>query len=80
MLVSWDQNAVQNQEIKIVNISFENVSQFKYLGTTVTNQNLIQEEIKRRQNSGNACYHSVKNLLSSRLLSKNVKVRIYKTK
>jgi hypothetical protein len=55
------------------------VSQFKYLGTTVTNQNLIQEEIKRRLNSGNACYHSVQNLLSSRLLSKNVKVRIYKT-
>jgi hypothetical protein len=45
----------------------------------VTNQNLIQEEIKRRLNSGNACYHSVQNLLSSRLLSKNVKVRIYKT-
>jgi hypothetical protein len=55
------------------------VFQFKYLGATVTNQNLIQEEIKRRMNSGNACYHSVQNLLSSRLLSKNVKVRIYKT-
>jgi hypothetical protein len=55
------------------------VSQFKHLGTTVTNQNLIQEELKRRLNSGNACYHSVQNLLSSRLLSKNVKVRIYKT-
>jgi hypothetical protein len=38
--------------------------------TTVTDQNLIQEEIKRRLNSGNACYHSVKNLLPSRLLSK----------
>jgi hypothetical protein len=55
------------------------VSQFKYLGTTVTNQNLIQEEIKRRLNSGNACYHSVQNLLSSRLLSKYLKIRIYKT-
>jgi hypothetical protein len=41
--------------------------------------NLIQEEIKRRLNSGNACYHSVQNLLSSRLLSKNVKMTIYKT-
>jgi hypothetical protein len=49
------------------------------LGTTVTNQNLIQEEIKRRLNSGNACYHSIRDLLSSRLLSRNVKVRIYKT-
>jgi hypothetical protein len=61
------------------NRSFENVSQFKYLGMTVTNQNLFQEEIKRRLNSGSACYHSVQNLLSSHLLSKNVKVRIYKT-
>jgi hypothetical protein len=79
MLGSRDQNAGQNLDIKIGNRSFENVSQFKYLGTTVTDQNLIQEEIKRRLNSGNACYHSVQNLLSSCLLSKNVKVRIYKT-
>jgi hypothetical protein len=50
-----------------------------YFGTTVTNQNLIQEEIKRMLNSGNACYHSVQNLLSSRLLSKNLKIRIYTT-
>jgi hypothetical protein len=48
------------------------------MGTTVANQNLIQEEIERRL-TGNACYHSVQNLLSCRLLSKNVKVRIYKT-
>jgi hypothetical protein len=73
------QNAGQNREIKTGNKSFENVSQFKYLGMTVTNQNLIHEEIKRRLNSGNACYHSVQNLLPSRQLSKNVKVRIYKT-
>jgi hypothetical protein len=79
MLVSRDQNAGQNRKIKIGNRSFENVSQFKYLGTTVTNQNLIQEEIKKRLNSDNACYHSVQNLLSSHLLSKNVKVRIFKT-
>jgi hypothetical protein len=79
MLVAQDQNAGQNREIKIGNRSFDNVSQFKYLGTTVTNHNLIQEEIKRRLYSCNACYHSVQNLLSSRLLSKNVKVRIYKT-
>jgi hypothetical protein len=55
------------------------VSQFKYLGRTVTNQNLIQEKIESRLNSGKACYSSVQNLLSTRLLSKNVKVRIYKS-
>jgi hypothetical protein len=55
------------------------MSEFKYLGTTERNQNLIQEDIKRRLNSGNACYHSVQSLLSSRLLTKNVKIRIYKT-
>jgi hypothetical protein len=57
---------------------FCNVPQFKYLETTVTNKNLIQEEIKWRLNSGNAYYHSVQNILSSRLLSKHVKI-IYKT-
>jgi hypothetical protein len=45
--------------IQKANRSFGNVSQFKYLGTAVTTHNLIQEEIKRRLNSGNACYHSV---------------------
>jgi hypothetical protein len=46
---------------------------------TVTKQNLIQEEIERRLNFGNACYHSVQNLLSSHLLPKNIKIKIYKT-
>jgi hypothetical protein len=55
------------------------VEQFKYFGTTVTNQNLNHEEIKRRLNSGSACYHSVQKLLYSCLLSKNVKIRIYRT-
>jgi len=54
------------------------VEEFKYLGTTLTNQNSIQEEIKSRLKSGNACYHSVQNLLSSSLLSKNLKIKIYR--
>jgi hypothetical protein len=78
-LLSRHQNVGQNRDIKIANRSFGNVSQFKYLGKTVTNQNLIQEEIKRRLNSGNACYHSVQSLLSSRLLSTNLKIRICET-
>jgi hypothetical protein len=69
-MLSRDQNAEQNREIKIRNRSFGKISQFRYLGTTVTNQNFIHEEIKRRSNSGNDYYHSVQNLLSSRLLSK----------
>jgi hypothetical protein len=59
MLLSRRQNVRLNRDIKIANRSFENVSQFSYLGTTVTNQNLVQEEIKRRLNSGNACYYSI---------------------
>jgi hypothetical protein len=70
MLLSRHQNAGQNHDIKTANRCFENVAQLRYLETTATNQNLIQEEIKRRLNSGNACYHSVQNLLSFRLLSK----------
>jgi hypothetical protein len=48
------------------------------LGTALTNKNIMHEEIKSRLNSGNACYHSVKSLLSSCLVSRNVKVKIYK--
>ncbi|PNF29998.1 hypothetical protein B7P43_G06210 [Cryptotermes secundus] len=68
MLLSRHQNAGQNHDIKIGNRCFENVAQFRYLGA-MTDRNLIQEEIKRRLNLGNSCYHSVQNLLSSRLQS-----------
>jgi len=65
--------------MKIENSSFERVEEFRYLGTTLTNQNSIQEEIKSRLKLGNACYRSVQNLLSSSLLSKNLKIKIYRT-
>jgi hypothetical protein len=70
MLLSRHQNAGQNHVIKIANRCFENVAQFKYLGATVTNKNLIHDKIKWRLNSVSACYHSVQNLLSSCLLSR----------
>jgi hypothetical protein len=54
------------------------MAQFRYLGMTITIQNLIQEEMRWKLNSGNACYHSVQNLLSH-FLSKNMKIRTYKT-
>jgi hypothetical protein len=79
MLLSRHQNAGRNYDIKIANRCFENVAKFRYLGMRVTTKNLILEEIKRRLNSGNTCYHSVQNLMSSRLLSKYIKIRIYKT-
>ena len=55
------------------------MKEFKYLGTTLTNQSSIAEEMKIRLRSGNACYNSVQNLLSSRLLFKNLKIKIYRT-
>jgi hypothetical protein len=67
-----------NLDINIANRSFENVLWFRYLGKTVTNQNLIKEKMMMRLNSGNACYHYVQNLLSSRLLLKNLKIGVYK--
>ena len=65
--------------MRIDNSTFVRVEVFKYLGRTLTNQNSIAEEIKSRVRSGSACYHSVQNLLSSRLLSKNLKIEIYRT-
>jgi len=65
--------------VRTDNSTFERVEEFKYLGTTLTNQNSITEEIKSILRSGNACYHSVQNLLSSRFVSKNLKIKIYRT-
>ena len=76
MVMSQDQNAGQNHSVRIDNNTFERVEEFKYLGTTLTIQNSIWEEIKSRLRSGNACYHSVQNLLSSKLLSRKLKIKI----
>ena len=65
--------------MKIGKSSFERDVEFRYLGTTLTNQNFMQVETKSRLKLGNACYHSVQKLLSSSLLSKNLKTKIYRT-
>jgi hypothetical protein len=78
VLMSRSQKKGQEHSIKIANRSFEHVAKFNYLGTTITDQNCIHEEIKRKLNSGNACYHSVQSVFSYRLLARSVKVKIYK--
>ena len=78
LLISCIQNVGRNHSVRIDNSTFERVEEFKYLGTTLTNQNSILEDIKSRLRSGNACYHLGQNLLSSRLLSKNLKIKMYR--
>jgi hypothetical protein len=65
--------------IKVANRSFEDVGKFRYLGTTLADENCMHEEIKISLNSGDACHHPIQSLLSSRLLSRNMKVKTYKT-
>jgi hypothetical protein len=74
MLMSHSQNIGQKHSIKIGNRSFEDVAKFKYLRKTLTEQNCMHKEIKSRINLGNTCYHSVQSLLSSHLLTRNLKV------
>jgi hypothetical protein len=80
MVMSRDQDAGRSHSRKIDNSLFEVVEQFKYVGTTLTDRISIQEGIQSRLKSGNACCHSVQNLLSSSLLSKNRKIKIYRTR
>ena len=75
MIPSRHQNLLQNQNTVIGNLAFENVEKFRYLGVTVTNTN----DIKRRINMGNSCHYSLEKILSFRLLSKKLRVNIYKT-
>jgi hypothetical protein len=65
--------------MKIDNRFFEMLEDFKYLGTSSTNANSVQEEIKFRLRSGNACYHSLQNILCFVLLSKNTQNKVYRS-
>ena len=78
-VISRDQNAGRIHSIKTDNSSFEREETFKYLKTAPIYQNSIQDEIESRLKSGNACYHSVQNILSSSLLSKHLKINTYRT-
>jgi hypothetical protein len=78
-LMSCEQNAGQYHNIHTGNKPFKSVEHFTYLGKTLTNQYSIYEEIKNRLNSGNAFYYFVQNLLPASLVSKNIKIKIYRT-
>jgi hypothetical protein len=77
-MLSCHQNAGQNRNIKIATRSSENVAKFKYLRMIVTDQNLFHYKIKCRLNLGNACCHSVQNILSSSFLSK-IRIKMHET-
>jgi len=77
--MSPDQNAGRSHSTKTDISSFGRVEGFRHLGTALTNQNSIQEEIKSSLNSRNTCYHSGHIFLSASLLSKNTRIKIYRT-
>ena len=79
MKIGRHRGMIASQHIRIGSNSYEEVKTFKYLGSLVTNQNSIQEEIKCRIKAGKSCYYSDQTLLSSRLLSKNLNIKICKT-
>jgi hypothetical protein len=79
MGMSLDQNAGRSYNKKSGKIFFERAEELRYLGITVMNQNCIQEKFNDSLKSGNASSPSVQNLLSSSLLSNNIKIKRYKT-
>jgi hypothetical protein len=79
MIMSTHQNSGQNQNVSTVNEAFENVTKFKYLGTTLTNQNDIHDEIKSRLNLENACYHSSIQNIFLPTSYKKLNIKIYIT-
>ena len=79
MAVGRIRGMMADEHISIGSNSHEKMKTFKYFASLLTNQNSIQEEIKCRVKAGNSCYYSVQTLFSFRLLSKNLKIKIYKT-
>ena len=65
--------------IDITQIHLEQVKSFKYLGSIVNGNNLIDEEIKERISLGNRAYYTNQDLFKSKLLTRNSKLQMYKT-
>jgi hypothetical protein len=78
MVMCRDENAGRSHSMKTDNRTFERVEVFKYLGTNLTNENSVLEEINSRLKLGSACYHSAQNIFSSSLVSKNLKLKIHR--
>ena len=79
MFKSRDLSSERSHSIKNDSSSFERVEEFKYLGTNLTNKILFRKKLRADLKSGNTCYHSVQNLLSSSFLSKSLKIKIFRT-
>jgi hypothetical protein len=75
MIMSRHPNSGQNHNVRIANELFEDVAGFKYLGSTLTHQTDIHDEVKSRLNPGNTCYYPVQNLLSSRRISRQLNIK-----
>jgi len=79
MVMFRDQTSGRSRSIKIDNSSYERAEEYKCLGTTLPYQNSINEEVKTDWSRGMLAIIRCKNLLSSSLLSKNLKIKIYRT-
>ena len=80
MEIRYQRGMITNEHIKIGSNSYENVKTFKCLGSSVAYQNYIQKEIRCRPKAGDSCYYSVQTVLTSRLLSQKLKIKVYKTR
>ena len=73
------EKTTQRNKLEIDNMSFESVQSFKYLGSTVNQNNTIEEEIKERLIAGNKTFYANQKMFQNRLLSKKSNLKLYWT-
>jgi len=69
----------KKNKLEIDNMSFESVQSVKYLGSTVNQNNTIEEEIKERLIAGNKAFYANQKTFQNKLLSKKSKLKLYWT-